>query len=252
MQAETRTDLTMRIALLEGDISQTELLTHWLRSAGHHIRALVQVADLLNALKHESFDAVLLDWNLPELSGIDVLRELRGRLHSTIPVILYTARDQEDDVVRALRAGADDYLVKPARRMELLARLEAVTRRGRGVRLESQVFEVGVFRVDYQTRRITRGNEPVQLTAKEFDLAALMLRNVGQLLSRQYLHRAIWAREVVLSSRTLDTHVSWVRNKLKLTPEYGWSLRAVYGYGYRLQQFIASASRSREEEPKVH
>ncbi len=251
MQAETRTDLTMRIALLEDDISQTELLTHWLRTAGHHIRAFEQGADLLRALAQESFDAVLLDWNLPELSGFDVLREVRQRLHATVPVILYTARDQEEDVVRALRAGADDYLVKPARRMELLARLESVTRRARRLHLESQVFEVSVFRVDYQTRSITRDNEPVQLTAKDFGLAALLLRNVGQLLSRKYLHQAIWARDVVLSSRTLDTHVSYVRSRLKLTPEYGWRLRAVYGYGYRLEQLIAPASRSRDEEPKA-
>ena len=250
MRADTRTALTLRIAILEDDISQTELLTHWLRTAGHHIRAFEQGAALLNALKHESFDALLLDWNLPEVSGIEVLRELRERLHSTIPVIFCTARDQEQDVVRALRAGADDYLVKPVRRMELLARLESVSRRGRSVQLESQLFEVGVFRVDCQTRSITRDNEPVQLTAKDFGLAALLLRNVGQLLSRKYLHHAIWARDVY-SSRTLDAHLSRVRNKLKLKPEYGWRLRAVYGYGYRLEQLIASASRSRKEEPKA-
>jgi two-component system, OmpR family, response regulator RegX3 len=234
----------MRIAILEDDPSQRQLLTHWLRTAGYDPREFEQGADLLNALKHESFDALLLDWNLPEVSGIDVLRELREQLHSSIPVIFYTARDHEDDVVRALRTGADDYLVKPAGRMELLARLEAVTRRGRGVQLESQVFEVDIFRVDYQTRSITRDNEPVQLTAKDFDLAALLLRNVGQLLSRKYLHQAVWARNVVLSSRTLDTHLSRVRSKLKLTPEYGWSLRAVYGYGYRLERLIKPGLRS--------
>jgi DNA-binding response OmpR family regulator len=205
----------------------------------------------VNALKHERFDALLLDWNLPEVSGIDVLRELRERLHSAIPVIFYTARDQEDDVVRALRAGADDYLVKSGRRLELLARLETVTHRRRSVRRESQVFEVGVFRVDYQTRSITRDNEPVQLTAKDFGLAALLLRNVGQLLSRKYLHQTIWASNVVLSSRTLDTHLSRVRYKLKLTPEYGWSLRAVYGYGYRLEQLVGPASRSYEDKPEA-
>ena len=186
---------------------------------------------------------------LLELSGIDVLQQLRQRLHASVPVIFYTAGDQEEDVVKALRVGADDYLVKPARRMELLARLESATRRGRRLHLES--FEVGVFRMDYQTRSITRDKEPVQLTTKEFDLAALLLRNVGQPLSRQHLHRVIWARDVVLSSRTLDTHVSYVRNKLKLTPEYGWRLAAVYGYGYRLQQLIAAASRSRDEEAKA-
>ncbi len=211
----------MRIAILEDDPSQMELLSHWLRLAGHQTSGFERAADLLHALEHESFDALLLDWNLPEVSGIEVLRELRERLHSTIPVIFYTARDQEEDVVRALRAGADDYLVKPARRMELLARLESVTRRGRRVQLESQVFEVGVFRVDHQKRSITRDNEPVQLTAKDFDLAALLLRNVGRLLSREHLLQTIWGQRVVLSSRTLDTHVNSVRSKLKLKPEYG-------------------------------
>jgi DNA-binding response OmpR family regulator len=237
----------MRIALLEDDISQTELLTHWLRTAGHYIRAFKQGSDLLNALKPESFDALLLDWNLPEVSGIEVLRELRERLHSTTPVMFCTARDQEEDVVRALRSGADDYLVKPARRTELLARLESVTRRSR--RVESQVFEVGVFRVDYQTRSITRDNKPVELTAKDFDLAALLLRNDGQLLSRRYLRQAIGTSDVVLSSRALDTHVSRVRNKLKLKPEYGWRLAAVHGDGYRLEQLIRPASRSYEDKP---
>jgi DNA-binding response OmpR family regulator len=204
---------------------------------------------LLNALKHESFDALLLDWNLPEVSGIEVLRELRERLHSTIPVIFCTARDQEEDVVRALRTGADDYLVKPVRRMELLARLESVTRRERRGHLESQVVEVGVFRVDCPTRSITRDNKPVELTAKDFDLAALLLRNVGHLLSRGYLRQAIGTRNVALSSRALDTHVSRVRNKLKLKPEYGWRLAAVYGRGYRLEQLIRPASRSYEDKP---
>jgi len=239
----------MRIALLEDDITHTELLTHWLRTAGHHIRAFEQGADLLRALKQEAFDAVLLDWNLPEMSGIDVLWEIRQRLHATVPVIFYTARDQEGDVVRALRAGADDYLVKPAGRLELLARLESVTRRRR--RVESQAFEVGVFRVDRQTRSITRDNEPVELTTKDFDLAALLLSNVGQLLSRTYLHQAIWRHRVVRSSRTLDTHVSRVRTRLKLMPEYGWRLEAVYRYGYRLQQLVEAAQRPGEEEPKA-
>jgi DNA-binding response OmpR family regulator len=105
--------------------------------------------------------------------------------------------------------------------------------------------------VDRQTRSITRDNLPVELTSKDFDLAALLLSNVGQLLSRKYLHQAIWGRSVVLSSRTLDTHVSRVRTRLKLTPEYGWQLVAVYGYGYRLRQLLEPALGPGEEEPKA-
>ncbi len=241
----------MRIAVLEDEPSQMELLSHWLRLAGHQTSGFERAADLLHALEHESFDALLIDWNLSEVSGIEVLREVRERLRSSVPVIFSTARDHEDDVVSALKAGADDYLAKPLRRMELLARLETVTRRGRQPQLEGEVFEVGVFRVDCQTRSITRDNQPLELTTKDFDLAALLLSNVGRLLSRGHLLQAIWGQRVVRSSRTLDTHVSRVRNKLRLMPEYGWRLAAVYGYGYRLNHLTASASRPHEDEPKA-
>jgi DNA-binding response OmpR family regulator len=111
---------------------------------------------LLSTLKRESFDALLLDGNLPDVSSIEVVRRLRAELRLTIPVIFAMARNQEDDVAKALRAGADDYLIKPLRRMELLARLEAVTHRGRHVQLEGEAFEVGAFRVRSQSRSITR------------------------------------------------------------------------------------------------
>lgn len=240
----------MRIAILEDDQSQAELLSHWLRLAGHQTLAFERSADLLSALKHESVDAVLLDWNLPDVSGMDVLRELRGRLRLTIPVIFATARSREEDVAKALRAGADDYLIKPPRRMELLARLEAVTRRGQHPQLGGDVFEVGEFRVKGESRRITRDDEPLELTAKDFDLAVLMLRNVGRLLSRPHLMQSIWG-QTILSSRTLDTHVSRIRSRLRLTPENGWRLQAVYGFGYRLVQLSAAASGSQKAETQA-
>jgi CheY-like chemotaxis protein len=112
----------MRIAILEDDVSQTELLSHWLQLAGHNPHAFEQGANLLRALERESFDALVLDWNVPDLSGVDVLKRVRQRLHSSVPVLFVTARNREDDVVTALREGADDYMVKPVRRLELLAR----------------------------------------------------------------------------------------------------------------------------------
>src|SRR5215471_11236669 len=240
----------MRIAILEDDQSHAELLDHWLRLAGHQTLAFESSADVLSTLKRESFDALLLDWNLPDVSGIEVLRRLREELRLTIPVIFATARNQEDDVAKALRAGADDYLIKPLRRMELLARLAAVTRRGRHVQLEGEAFEVGVFRLNGQSRSITRDNEPLELTAKDFDLAVLMLRNLGRLLSRRHLIQTIWG-QAPLNSRTLDTHVSRIRAKLKLTPEHGWRLQAVYGFGYRLEQLSGAVSTSQEGEAQA-
>lgn len=234
----------MRIAIVEDDPSHAELLTHWLRLAGHQTLAFERGAELLTLLEHETFDAVLLDWSLPELSGIEVLREVRERLRSRVPVIFVTAHDQERDIASALTAGADDFLVKPIRRLELLARIDAAARRAGGLPLEGGLFEVGPFRIDNQTRSITRDMQPLRITAKDFDLAALLLRNVGKLLSRRYLLETIWGTKAVRFSRSLDTHVSRVRRKLKLTPEHGWRLTPVYGYGYRLDQLPTSDSAS--------
>ena len=223
----------MRIAILEDDLSQLELIGHWLESAGHHAHTFERGALLLRALERETYDALVLDWNVPDVSGIEVLRQVRQQLHPGTPVLFGTARDAEGDIVAALRAGADDYLIKPMRRMELLARLEALTRR---IAIETvEVLEVGRFRVDCKARQLLRDDGLVQLTAKDFDLAVFFLRNVGRLLTRAEIRERVWGISQELKSRTLDTHVSRIRNKLGLLAEHGWSLVAVYGYGYRLE-----------------
>ena len=181
----------MRIAILEDDVSQTELLSHWLQLAGHHPHAFEQGANLLRALERESFDALLLDWNVPDLSGVEVLKRVRQRLHSSVPVLFVTGRNREDDVVTALRAGADDYMIKPVRRLELLARLEALSRRGRHGPEQAEVIELDVFKVDCQTRTVLRNGKQVDLTAKDFDLSVLFLRNVGRLLSRGHIRETV-------------------------------------------------------------
>jgi two-component system response regulator RegX3 len=224
----------MRVAVLEDDISQLELLSHWLKLAGHHVQGFQQGLLLLKALARETFDVVLLDWNVPDLSGIEVLRRVRQK--STMPVLFCTGRSEESDVVTALREGADDYISKPVRRMELLARLQAVTRRGYDLPQQSQAFEVGALWVDCEAQTITRNNVPVALSTKEFYLAVLFLRNVGRLLSRREIKQAVWGSNLDLNSRALDMHVSRVRNRLALLPEDGWRLRALYGHGYRLEQ----------------
>ena len=232
----------MRIAILEDDLSQLELLSHWLQIAGHHPHPFEQGARLLRTLEHETFDALLLDWNVPDVSGIEVLNRVRQQLHSGIPILFGTARNAEADIVAALRAGADDYLVKPLRRMELLARLEAITRRNAAESSQVQQIEVDVFRVDCEARRLLRNNQLLELTAKDFDLAVFFLRNVGRLLSRGHIRERVWSTSHAVSSRTLDTHVSRVRNKLGLTPDHGWRLTAVYGHGYRLEQITLPAA----------
>jgi two-component system response regulator RegX3 len=243
----------MRIAILEDDMSQMELISRWLQMAGHHVHAFEQGAALLRALEHEAFDMLLLDWNVPDMSGMEVLKRVRQKSESRVPILFSTARTEEADVVSALRQGADGYLVKPLRRLELLARIEAATRRNVAEGSQAQQLEVGVFRVDAVGRRLLRSNQALELTAKDFDLAVFFLRNVGRLLSRGHLRESIWNAKAVVSSRTLDTHVSRIRTKLLLTPEHGWRLTAVYGYGYRLEQLseaTALQSRNTDSETK--
>lgn len=243
----------MRIAILEDDTSQMELMSRWLQMAGHHVHTFEQGTALLRALEHETFDALLLDWNVPDISGMEVLKRVRQQVGSRIPVLFSTARTDEADVVSALHQGADGYLVKPLRRLELLARLETATRRDAAEGSQAQNIEVGVFRVDAAGRRLLRSNQPLELTAKDFDLAVFFLRNVGRLLSRGHLRESVWDAKAAVSSRTLDTHVSRIRAKLLLTPEHGWRLTAVYGYGYRLEQLseaTARQSRNTDSETK--
>jgi DNA-binding response OmpR family regulator len=222
----------MRVAVLEDDISQLELLSHWIKLAGHSTHSFQRGEMLLRELVRESFDVLLLDWNVPDISGVEVLRRLRQE--STVPVLFCTGRGDENDVVTALREGADDYVVKPVRRLELLARLQAVKRRSQT--LAQHAFELGALRVNCQARTILRNNVPLELSTKDFDLSVLLLQNVGRLLSRQTIREAVWGAQLNLHSRTLDTHVSRVRNGLGLVPEHGWRLTAVYGHGYRLEE----------------
>ena len=224
----------MRIAILEDDSSQLELIGHWLALAGHEPHRFEHGEGLLKAIGQEDFDLLILDWNLPGLSGIDVLRRIRQG--SKTPVIFCTSRDGQDDVVTALREGANDYLQKPIRRMELLARIESVTRRARITDEKPEPFDVDSFQIDCTTRTISRDGAVVELKDKDFDLAVLFLSNVGRLLSRSYIHKVVWGANGSVTSRTIDTYMSRIRGKLGLVCERGWELKAVYGHGYRLQR----------------
>jgi DNA-binding response OmpR family regulator len=239
----------MRIAILEDDPSQLELLGHWVALAGHDPQRFEHGEELLKSIGQESFDLLILDWNLPDISGIDVLRRLRQGLKT--PVIFCTSRDGQDDVVAALREGANDYLQKPIRRMELLARIESVTRRARITHEKQGSFDVDSFHVDCTARTITRDGVSAELSGKDFDLAALFLSNVGRLLSRRYIHESVWEHNRPVTSRTIDTHVSRIRGKLGLIYERGWELKAVYAHGYRLERTqppaLLSPPRIREE-----
>ena len=227
----------MRVALLEDDPSHANILLHWLSSAGLACSRYEHGQGLLDALRHESFDALVVDWSLPDINGLEVLKQVRRTLRLSVPILLVSARANEADIVTALNQGADDYMVKPVRRRELLVRLETIRRRsGVWKPAEPQVITRGALRLHCGTRTAWLGDQQIHLTAKDFELAAVVLLNQGRLLSRADLREAVWGRGAPVSSRTLDTHISRIRDKLELTPSNGWRLAAVYGHGYRLQQ----------------
>lgn len=225
----------MRIALLEDDPVQAATLTEWLRGAGHDVHTYDKAKDLKREVGRESFDVFLLDWILPEQSGEEVLRWLREQRGEWLPIIFITARKAEEDVVAALSAGADDYMIKPLRRAELLSRINAVWRRTQPRSRELDLIEHPPYRFEVTAHRALRNGEPIELTEKEFNLAVFLFRNLGRLLSRGHLLEAVWGRNASVATRTVDTHVSRVRSKLELRPENGFRLTPAYNYGYRLE-----------------
>jgi two-component system response regulator RegX3 len=224
----------MRIALLEDDREQILLLRGWMEGAGHSLHAYERGGDFVREVARESFDVFLLDWMIPDKSGMEVLDWVRANIKERVPVLFVTARDAEEDIVSVLQAGAYDYMVKPLRKAELIARINAVARRARPV--ADAVAEYGEYRIDSARRSISRRGEEIELTQKDFDLAVFLFHNLGRLLSRGHIFEAVWGQSTEINTRTIDTHVSRLRTRLGLTPENGWRLGAVYQHGYRLEQ----------------
>ncbi len=225
----------MRIAVLEDDPDQLTLLSRWLAEASHDVHGYKVGRDVMRETSRESFDLFVLDWQLPDVPGPDVLKWIREHASKNVPVLFVTGRDSEEDIVFALQAGADDYMIKPVRRQELLARVSALLRRAYPL-AEKPVLSFPPFEIDTGVGEIRRNGERVELTPKEFDLAVTLFRNVGRLISRGHLQEMVWGKTGNLATRTVDTHVSQVRKKLDLRPETGFRVVPIYNYGYRLEQ----------------
>ncbi len=229
---------TMRIAILEDDPDQLALLQRWLVQDGHDVHGYLMGREVMTRATRESFDLFVLDWQVPDISGIEVLQWLRGNVSQRVPILFVTVRDSEQDIVFALENGADDYMIKPARQGELLARVHALLRRAYP-RADEKQLSFPPFDIDIQRGEIRRAGSKIELTPKEFDLAVVLFRNVGRLLSRGHLQEAVWGRSGDLATRTVDTHVSQVRKKLDLRTETGFRVVPIYNYGYRMEQMSA-------------
>lgn len=230
----------MRIALVEDDRDQSELMAHWFQEDGHSCIVYERGEPFIRAVTRESFDLVILDWLLPDVDGLQVLRTVRDRLDWPIPVLFVTRRDSEQDVVAALEAGADDYMTKPIRMGETLARVHALVRRAHAKADTEEALSFGAYRVDTTSRAIVRDGEPLDLTQKEYELAVFLFKNTGRIVSRGHMLESVWGSRPDLNTRTVDTHISRVRNKLGLWPDNGWQLRAIYQHGYRLERLAGN------------
>lgn len=221
----------MRITLLEDDNVQAEMFQDWLTQNNHEVTHFDTCAKIIDALADGQFEMLILDWELPDGSGIDVLHEVRRIVNWHVPVLFVTQRDAEADIVKALSSGADDYMVKQISKDEFLARVMSL---GRRLANEELRFEIGGYHFQPEQRIVSFSDEEVTLTAKEFDLALYMFRNTGRLLSREQILRDIW-RVSGLNTRTVDMHVSRVKKRLKIGPETGFRIKTIYQHGYRLE-----------------
>ncbi len=230
----------MRLAILEDDPDQADIISLWLTDAGYTVNCNGDAASFLRTIRRDSFDMYLLDWVLPDLSGIEVLEKLRNEMHDHTPVVIATTKDTEQHVVRGLESGADDYLVKPIRRAELIARISAVLRRAGGGRSTDSTTDASPYTLDAGKQSVTLHGDEITLTNREFALADFLFRNPGKVLSRAHILEAIWGIEnSAVSTRTVDTHVSRLRRKLDLGEKNGWTLSAIYQHGYRMEKIDA-------------
>lgn len=228
----------MQIGILEDDHDQRDYLTLCLEAQGHELAGFERASQLLRALRERSFDLLVIDWKLPDACGMELTRTLRSE-HGWRGLILFiTASQGEEDVVHALQSGADDFLAKPIRPAELTARVEALGRRF--VTPDTHYPQSGVaisdqYRIEPDEHTIWCGEEAVALTQREYQLASLLLRHIGELYSRAYLLEMVWGVNGDISTRTVDTHISRLRRKLGLDGSHGLRLKSVYQFGYRLE-----------------
>ncbi|SIT41355.1 Two component transcriptional regulator, winged helix family [Paraburkholderia ribeironis] len=232
----------MRIAILEDDPVQAVFVANALSAAGHGCHQFARGQALVHALRRETFDLLILDWEIPDMTGKEVLQWIKKSGPERLPVIFMTAYGREDDITSILDAGADDYLVKPVGAGVLLARVSALLRRVYAMNPVATKELFGEFEFDLPAGQVSKNGVPVPLTQREFALALLLFQNLGRPLSRAHVAELVWRQAADVPSRTMDTHISCLRTKLGLRPENGYRLAPIYGYGYRLEQLAAAGS----------
>jgi two-component system alkaline phosphatase synthesis response regulator PhoP len=225
-----------RLLLVEDEPGLVMTMTDRLELEGYEVESVTDANSALQTASSNSYDAILLDVMLPGGTGFDVCRTLRQRGVQT-PILMLTARGQVIDRVVGLKLGADDYLVKPFEMAELLARIEALLRRTStsaipaGASAESYRF--GDISVDFRRAEVTKGGQKLELSAREFKLLRYFIEHRGAALTRDELLNEVWGYNAMPSTRTVDVHVAWLRQKLEDNPRHPEYIHTVHGLGYK-------------------
>lgn len=223
----------MDLLLVEDDERVRRFVLRGLEAEGYSVTAAQDGIDGLHRARVESYDVVILDVMLPGLSGREVCRQLRQAEVPT-PILMLTALDHTEDKVECLRGGADDYLTKPFDFEELLARLEALGRRARGFSNEPPaVLEMGNVRVDRRSMQVFLDDDPVEFTAKEYQLLELLLSSPGKVFSRTRILNKVWGYDSDPLTNVVDVYIRRLRSKMRWNRDSGW-IRTIRSYGYRL------------------
>jgi len=220
------------VLIVEDEPSYVDALSVGLVGEGFVVAAASTIADARAQFATLKPDILLLDVMLPDGSGIDFCRELRTT--SAVPIIMVTARSEEVDVILGLEFGASDYVTKPYRLRELIARIRAVLRRSGGEPANDVIMSIGQFRIDTIRRSVVRDGVELELSRKEFDLLALFASRLGQVVTRDECLDEIWWGRDLADTRTLDTHVKRLRQKLEVDPGNPIHLLTIRGVGFRL------------------
>jgi two-component system alkaline phosphatase synthesis response regulator PhoP len=222
-----------RILLVEDEPGLVMTLTDRLTAEGYDVDSATDAPAALEEASTGRFDAIVLDVMLPGGNGFDVCRAVRQRGVQT-PILMLTARGQVNDRGVGLKLGADDYLAKPFEMAELLARLEALLRRGAPARAAApEGFRFGNIAVDFRRAEVTRGDEKLELSAREFKLLRYFIEHRGATLSRDELLNEVWGYNAMPSTRTVDVHVAWLRQKVEENPRHPQYILTVHGLGYK-------------------
>lgn len=225
--------MSKRILLVEDEPGLLLTLSDFLASEGYLVETASDGESGLKRALEEAFDLLILDVMLPRKNGFDLLRDLRQAGRAT-PAIMLTARGQVIDKILGLKLGADDYLTKPFDMGELLARLEAILRRSPGpAQSVAEVYSFGDVKVDFRRAEVTRGGEPVEVTAREYHLLRYLIEHREATISRDELLNEVWGYEAMPTTRTVDVHIGLLRQKLEPNSKFPKYILTVHGLGYK-------------------